>query len=247
MANQFKENRFPVVTWRHPTSKAVILRSSTFSETTAVNYHKGHQDNNEERIQGVPHVPTRGANRQTSIVSLGGSGIYHASMEKLLLGIVMCVKNLDSNRHTRSLNDTEFFGTGEFQEYSSLDEDPPTPPQRMKRKVTITKSSKLEEMVDSNPDWERGGFANDEPEGPTFSSETGHVSPDPLGVDRPPKKLHVRSDSIDVKSPTHFSSLPTTPRDWVIVEALPREMDHWKTSPVYIIADKDVLRVKIVI
>lgn len=252
LTSQFEESRFPVVTWRHPTSKAVILRSSTFSETTSVSYHKGQHGDTEQAIQGIPNgpMPTRGAARQTSVVHLGGSGIYHPSMERLLLGVVMCVKKMDSHEYAHGLNDAEILmSTEEFQEYTSIDDNPPTPPQRTKRKVTITKSynERLQSQLKENQDFERGGFSTDEPEGPTFNRETIHASPDPLGIDRPPKKLQMRSDSShntdSVKSPTHFSTLPTSPRDWVTVEALPRELSHWKTSPVYIIADKDVLRV----
>ena len=250
LSSQFEESRFPVVTWRHPTSRAVILRSSTFSETTGVSYHKGRHGDSEQAVLGIPNgpMPTRGAARQVSAVHLGGSGIYHASMERLLLGVVMCVKNMESHEHSKSLSDTEFFGTDEFDEYSPMEEGPPTPPQRTKRKVTITRS--YSEKLKDNMDYERGGYSTDEPEGPTFSRETAQTSPDPLGVDQPPRKLHIRTDSsrnIDVvKSPTHFSTLPTSQRDWVTVEALPHEMSHWKTSPVYIIADKDVLRVSVV-
>ena len=256
LTNQFKESRFPAVTWRHPVSKAVILRSSTFSESTntAVSYHKGHHNDTEETIRGMPNgpVPTRGlASRQSSYVQLGGSGIYHASLDTLLCGIVMCVKSMSSsNKHTGSFINNELLSSaGDFQDYISIDEDPPTPPQRTKRKITVTKSfDKLQGQLKESLDYERGGFASDEPDGPTFSREASHVSPDPLGLDRPPKKLQMRSDSsrgIDIKSPTHFSSLPTSPRDWVMVEALPVQMTHWKTSPVYIIADKNVLRVRL--
>jgi len=169
-------------------------------------------------------------------------------MEKLLLGIVMCVKNTDNNGRSYSLSDTELLSTGVFQEYSTV-EDVPTPPERRKRKVTLNKSDKSQAQLKDNQDWERGGFTTDEPQGPTFSQEATHTSPDPLGVDQPPKKLPMRPNSSrnnnDIKSPTHFSSLPTTPRDWVTVEALPHEMTQWKTLPVYIIADKDVLRVRL--
>lgn len=250
LSSQFEESRFPVVTWRHPTSKAVILRSSTFSETTSVSYHKGRHGDSEQAVQGIPNgpMPTRGAARQVSAVHLGGCGIYHASMERLLLGVVMCVKNMDSHEYMQSLSDTELLDADEFDAYTSMEDGPPTPPQRTKRKVTITQS--YSEKLKDNLDYERVGFSTDEPEGPTFSRETAQTSPDPLGVDQPPKKLHIRADSsrnIDVvKSPTHFSTLPTSPRDWVTVEALPREISHWKTSPVYIIADKDVLRVSAV-
>ena len=245
-----------MVTWRHPESKAVILRSSTFSESAplsnAVSYHKGHRNQTEEAIQEIPNgpVPTRGA-RQSAYVHMGGSGIYHASLSRLLYGVVMCIKSLDSNECACSLSNNELFSSaGEFQEYITIDDNPPTPPQRTKRKVTITKSNdKLQNQLKDNLDFERGGFCTDEPDGPTFSRQTAHASPDPLGLDRPPKKLPMKSESscgIDIKSPTHFSSLPTSPRDWVMVEALPHQMTHWKTSPVYIIADKNVLRVRLI-
>ena len=249
LTSQFKENRFPVATWRHPTSKAVILRSAEFCMTNVVTYHKAQMTNNDEStIKGIPPglPPAKVAPRQTSVVNLGGNGIYHVSMEKLLLGIVLCVKNLQSSR-SYSLSETELLNTGEFQEYNS-NESNSSSPIPAKKKITATKSTGAEKtpaQSRDSPDWERGGYSTDEPDGPTFSRET-HTSPDPLADNQPPRKLPLRkqdSRGSGVMSPTNFSSLPTTPRDWVTVEALPREMSHWKTSPIYIIADKGILRV----
>jgi len=218
--------------------------------TNTVTYHKAQPTNNDEStIKGIPPglPPAKVVHRQSSVINLGGNGIYHVSMEKLLLGIVLCVKNLQSNR-SYSLSETELLNTGEYQEYSSND----SSPLPAKKKVTATKSDGGEKISVQNresPDWERGGYSTDEPDGPTFSKEV-HTSPDPLADNQPPRKLPLcKQDSrgTGVKSPTNFSSLPTTPRDWVTVEALPREMTHWKTSPIYIIADKEILRVSAVL
>lgn len=249
LTSQFKESRFPVATWRHPTSKAAILRSAEFCMTNSVSYHKAQPINNDEStIKGIPPVLPSGkmVSRQSSVVNLGGNGIYHVSMEKLLLGIVLCVKNLQQSPRSYSLSETELLNTGEYQEYNSSDfNSSPVPP---KKKLVATKSTggqKPPVQVRESPDWERGGYSTDEPDGPVFSRET-QTSPDPLADNQPPKKLLLRkqdSQGSGVKSPTKFSSLPTTPRDWVTVEALPHEMDHWKTSSIYIIADKEILRV----
>ena len=39
-------------------------------------------------------------------------------------------------------------------------------------------------------------------------------------------------------SPGSFSSLPTNPRDWMVVDALPEHIDQWQPNALYIIADK---------
>ena len=40
----------------------------------------------------------------------------------------------------------------------------------------------------------------------------------------------------------NFASIPTNPRDWVVMDALQDEIKHWKTLGLYIIGEKDVLR-----
>ena len=43
-------------------------------------------------------------------------------------------------------------------------------------------------------------------------------------------------------SPVMFSSMPTNPRDWITVDALPSQLSQWQASALYIIGDKPVLR-----
>ena len=43
-------------------------------------------------------------------------------------------------------------------------------------------------------------------------------------------------------SPATFSMLPTNPRDWITVDALPAQLHHWSDSALYIIGDKQALR-----
>ena len=38
-----------------------------------------------------------------------------------------------------------------------------------------------------------------------------------------------------------FSLLPTNPRDWITVDALPSYLPHWRDSALYIIGDKSAL------
>lgn len=50
------------------------------------------------------------------------------------------------------------------------------------------------------------------------------------------KKLKRRSAHVN------FASIPTNPRDWVVMDALQDEIKHWKTLGLYIIGEKDILR-----
>lgn len=43
-------------------------------------------------------------------------------------------------------------------------------------------------------------------------------------------------------SPGSFSSIPTNPRDWIVVDALPEHINHWQANALYIIGDKVVLQ-----
>ena len=39
-----------------------------------------------------------------------------------------------------------------------------------------------------------------------------------------------------------FASLPTNPRDWIVMDALPKEIQHWESKGLYVIGDKLVLQ-----
>ena len=39
-----------------------------------------------------------------------------------------------------------------------------------------------------------------------------------------------------------IASLPTNPRDWIVMNALPQEVDHWQANGLYVLGDKSVLR-----
>ena len=43
-------------------------------------------------------------------------------------------------------------------------------------------------------------------------------------------------------SPATFSMLPTNPRDWITVDALPAQLHHWSDSALYIIGNRQALR-----
>ena len=44
------------------------------------------------------------------------------------------------------------------------------------------------------------------------------------------------------QSPGSFSTLPTNPRDWMVMDALPTELRHWQANALYILGDKAVLQ-----
>lgn len=43
-------------------------------------------------------------------------------------------------------------------------------------------------------------------------------------------------------SPGNFSTLPTNPRDYVVMGALPSELRHWEANALYILGDKALLQ-----
>ena len=91
------------------------------------------------------------------------------------------------------------------------------------------------------------------------SSPTGARNNDlpDLGVDEiPPEEsfMHMPSQPGDVigrdigsKKKRHndhvsFASVPTNPRDWIVMDMLPEELSKWKTQELYIIGDKAILQ-----
>ena len=42
-------------------------------------------------------------------------------------------------------------------------------------------------------------------------------------------------------SQVNFASLPTSPRDWVVMDALQQELENWQTNGLYIIGEKRIL------
>ena len=49
-------------------------------------------------------------------------------------------------------------------------------------------------------------------------------------------------NELTIGSQGNFSSLPTNPRDWIVMDALPEELNHWQVSALCIIGDKSVLQ-----
>ena len=51
-----------------------------------------------------------------------------------------------------------------------------------------------------------------------------------------------KSGKQDQPSPGSFSTLPTNPRDWIVMDMLPGELGHWQSSAMYILGDRAVLQ-----
>ena len=63
-----------------------------------------------------------------------------------------------------------------------------------------------------------------------FSQELGDVFGKDIG-NKKEENAHVK-----------FASLPTNPRDWIVMDALPKEMQRWESKGLYVIGDKLVLQ-----
>lgn len=55
-------------------------------------------------------------------------------------------------------------------------------------------------------------------------------------------RLQQSADSVGSLSPGNFSTLPTNPRDYVVMGALPSELRHWEANALYILGDKALLQ-----
>ena len=54
--------------------------------------------------------------------------------------------------------------------------------------------------------------------------------------------VQVKQDKNTLGSPGNFSALPTNPRDWIVMDALPEQLNNWQANALYIIGDKPVLQ-----
>ena len=43
-------------------------------------------------------------------------------------------------------------------------------------------------------------------------------------------------------SPGTFSTLPTNPRDWIVMDVLPGQLSHWQANALYILGDYAALK-----
>ncbi|CAI8023621.1 Myotubularin-related protein 5 [Geodia barretti] len=125
---------------------------------------------------------------------------------------------------------------------------------REKRETSISpesgKDEEEEERRKSAIDWERvGGEAVPGETTPTdLESRPSTSTPDlqsgsgsRLDMDGSSEFWGLNSPDFE-GSPATFSMLPTNPRDWITVDALPAQLHHWSDSALYIIGDKQALR-----
>ncbi len=91
MATQFQNNRFPVVTWRHPKNQAVLLRSSSFvpcsiakksMATSALGYVQA------QAQAKFAHTKLSKA-AEYAPGNEGGIGIYNVNVENYLLSVLL--------------------------------------------------------------------------------------------------------------------------------------------------------------
>ena len=54
--------------------------------------------------------------------------------------------------------------------------------------------------------------------------------------------LQVKQEKNLLGSPGNFAAFPTNPRDWIVMDALPEQLNHWQANALYIIGDKPVLQ-----
>ena len=296
VASHFQENRLPVVTWKHPQTGAVLLRSSSFLVP--------------QTSKKKPLLP-KPADKPLDHDIVG---IMNPDVEAYLSEIVKMSPSEDEEFGGKSLS-LSLTRDGSMPHksivFTSELEDCPEEESIILRKLQTTpegsesvgSTGESPRSVDTRSQYKFSLYASTEVgydelfEGLPVLSHTLSFEEQPLtlassiNVERQPlqldelrslsalsvredeeeeeegeERLHVGSTSPNMpdlgtdldagevfgkdigekgsKGHPHITiaSLPTNPRDWIVMDALPKEMDHWQSNGLYVLGDKSVLR-----
>ena len=125
----------------------------------------------------------------------------------------------------------EFFSGG-FSHSLSFDEQPMTlATNAVNDKESVFAMNSLTERVEEGDEEEEGEQIH-----------IGQLSRNApyLGIGIPDKNI----GPLDSRSQPHTSitTLPTNPRDWIMMDVLPNKLDEWQTNGLYVLGDKNMLR-----
>lgn len=245
VAAEFTENRFPVATWRNHRNGATLLRSASFHTvwkrlakhpSAVLAIHGGK----------LPLPPEQQEKRQLEM--------RNAEVESLMKSIVEVTPYYHKRMTSHSVSSLSdgVVPTGSALQRYWEEENSDCSQEDLTAGCHV--SSKHEEpgvdgdseddIVDMHEKVDNGS------EGMRKGSGSIHESSNefsrrrlPSAGHRQPAVLGLAAAGQTGESPVKFSSMPTAPSDWVTMDLLPNVIHTWQPSPLYIIGDKDKLKV----
>lgn len=258
VAEEFTDNRFPVATWRNHRNGATLLRSASFH--TVWKRLSKHPSALLPALHGgkVPFPPDQQDKRQLEM--------RNAQVESLMKSIVEVTPSFCkrvASPSVSSLSDGVVPMGSALQKYW---EEANSDCSQEDTAVGLPVGNKSEESDDDDDD---DRMNSEEEEEMTEMSDTGDKEGMKVTLDstvdisdkdhEPPKQrqptaglrrltaLGLAAGEESKQSPVKFSAMPTAPSDWVTMDLLPNIIRTWKPSPLYIIGDKDKLKVSVVL
>jgi len=249
VAAEFTDNRFPVATWRNNRTGATLLRSGSFHAVwkRLAKHHLSAA--HATHASKLPLPPEQQEKRQLEM--------RNAEVEIVMKSIVEVTpsyyKKITSHS-VSSLSDGVVPMGSALQRYWE-EENLACSQEEMTLRRTVSGKNKNEDD-DSNS--EEG--SSDEMTGKDDNDGSEEISEGGRNRHGKSNELmdqlhHSASHRLPVvaglaaaagqsgESPDNFSSIPTAPSDWVTVDLLPTIVRTWRPSPLYIIGDKDKLKV----
>ena len=300
IASQFTSNRLPVVTWKHPKSQGVLLRSASFISS------------NPQRKKGSIYLHHGGKNTPNQKTDINAKGILSIDVEAFITTVVNACPQVEdiaglsgSFSQEMSIPPTSllFAPDGTTSQSSLTNVSNPgllsqnsIESQNGDKNVAAKYQYSLYASTEHSYDWESANvtpeyirtISDEQPmtlstsdlkRGKDWEEMTQPTSLFPLtslaplsilpesdeeddlprtsSIDEIPEERPVlRQSSRDAgevfgrginkkqkrkSSHVNFASLPTAPRDWVVMDALQDEIMQWKSDELYIIGEKRIL------
>lgn len=240
VAAEFTDNRFPVATWRNNRNGATLLRSGSFHAVWK-RLAKHHLS-----ASKFPLPPEQQEKRQLEM--------RNAEVESLMKSIVQVTpsyyKRIPSHS-VSSLSDGVVPMGSALQRYWEEENLACSQEEITVRRIVSSKNKKpdddrnSEEGSDEMTGKDDNGSEEISKGGKNKHGKSNELMEKlhPSAGHRLPAVAGLAAAGQSGESPDNFSSIPTAPSDWVTMDLLPSIVRTWRPSPLYIIGDKDKLKV----
>ena len=245
VAAEFTDNRFPVATWRNHRNGATLLRSASFHAVW-------------KRLSKHPSaLPAIHAGKmplppdQQEKMQLEMRNAEVESLMKSIVEVTPCYHKRMASCSVSSLSDGVVPMGSALQRYwEEVNSDCSQEDIAAGHPV----SNKPEEPDDDDDDDDYDGNSEEDsedmPKGSGGMNEKENELPEqryPIAGHQKPAVVGLVAAGQSGESPVRFSSMPTAPSDWVTMDLLPNIIHTWQPSPLYIIGDKDKLKVSTIV
>ena len=226
VASQFTDNRFPAATWRSSSNGATLLRSGSFKykvpkQTPTIGLRQLCDDSSDKNLQGIYNAEVESMIK--SIIDITPMSKKQFAGDSLSAGVDPKSIATALQTSVNHVSDCEDDDQEPFRSYDDLSSEKPLADE-MQDQSSPSVLGTQETMSDSGDD-----------------DQVNHPRDDLLPVAPP---LSPDFSNLDrAQSSMGFSSIPTNPVDWVTVNLLPDAIQLWKHSPLYVIGDKDRIKV----